>query len=99
MPGGRVNTGEPDDVAVRREVREETNLSVTVRGECGTLLRPPYLIVDYFCVLDGGRPRAGDDAAALRFVPLAEFEAMAAAGQLTTGLADTLRDWGALPSY
>jgi len=34
-PGGKVESGEPFDVAVLREVREETGLSVTLDGFAG----------------------------------------------------------------
>lgn len=95
LPGGKVEPGESDHAAVRREVAEETGLTVRVGPVRGTVTRGTYEIYDYDATVTGGTAIAGDDAAALRFVTAAEFDRLDTAGALTTGLAQTLRSWGA----
>ena len=58
MPGGRVEPGESDPVAVEREVLEETGLHVTVGIRVGTVRagrpgRRVYDIRDYACIVAG----------------------------------------------
>ena len=71
MPGGRVEPGESDAVAVEREVLEESGLHVTVGIRVGTVMRDGlggdvYDIRDYACALAvPTTPVAGDDADAV----------------------------------
>ena len=102
IPGGRIEPGETDEQAVVREVLEETGLAVT----CGQLLGAVELpgaggavieVRDYAAVLGPGADpaavRAGDDAAAVRWVTDADTDAMEASGELTAGLLAALRSW------
>jgi len=76
LPGGRVNRGEALVEAVRREVREETSIDVTVGAlvEVVEIVKDEfhYVIMDYAAVYEGDPSvmRAGDDAADARWVRL-----------------------------
>jgi len=98
LPGGRVEPGEPDDVALAREVAEETGLRVEVGKLVSEVERDApngklYVIRDYQAEPVGGALEAGDDASDARFVNRDEFDALPTA----TLLASTLAQWNALP--
>ncbi|SFB51506.1 ADP-ribose pyrophosphatase YjhB, NUDIX family [Amycolatopsis marina] len=97
LPGGKVEQGESDAVAVVRELREETGLDGVAGALAGQVVRGPYEIYDYVCRATGGTLRAGDDAEAVRWVDAAAFTEFEAAGALADGLAEALRGWDALP--
>jgi ADP-ribose pyrophosphatase YjhB (NUDIX family) len=99
IPGGLVHLGERIEDAVRREVEEECGVRVRVLDLCGVIdrvrLAPPdggeaprvhyhYVIIDYVASIESGVPRAGSDAAEVRWVPVREV----AAYDTTDGLAD-----------
>ena len=98
LPGGRVEAGESDADAVRREVSEETGLVVVVGRHVGTVALPGppgtiFDVRDYACAVTGGRLRAGDDATDARWVQRAELMALDTTGRLT----ELLEQWGMLP--
>ena len=97
VPGGYVELGETLQVAVVREVLEETGLEVVVDRFLGWVERigefpDPYhfVILDFaVTVLDPrSAPVAGDDAAEVAWVPLRELSEL----RLVDGLYDFLRD-------
>ena len=97
LPGGRVEPGEDDTAALRRELREETGLEVTVGPLVGRVERAGpdgvvYAIADYRCTVVGGRARAGSDAAALGWFTAAELAEL----PLVAELLATLRGWDVL---
>ncbi|MFD0901097.1 NUDIX hydrolase [Actinomadura sediminis] len=95
VPGGRVEPGEDDAAAVARELLEETGLRVRAGALVGTVERAGpggvvYEIHDYAATVLGGTPRAGDDAADVRWVAPAELPDL----PLVPGLLDALTEWG-----
>lgn len=93
--------GETDPEALVRELVEETALTVRPGALCGVARRPAaageYVIYDYACEVVSGVPNAGSDAAAVRWVDQNAFDALDRDGRLADQLAETLRDWNALP--
>jgi 8-oxo-dGTP diphosphatase len=84
IPGGLVELGEGAEQTVMREVREETNLEVedpklidvvnNVTLDEDGRIKYHFVIVDYFVKLKGGKLKAADDAAELRWVRFSEVE-------------------------
>jgi len=83
LPGGMLDLGESLDDAVRREVREETGLEVTlgpiietfdrVHRDADGRVRYHFVIVDYVC-WTSGEPIAGSDAEAVAWVAADEID-------------------------
>jgi 8-oxo-dGTP diphosphatase len=87
LPGGALEIGETLVEGVRREVLEETGLSVEpltiievfdriARDEAGRV-QYHYVLVDYLCRVTGGSPACASDAADLRWAAADELDAIA----------------------
>ena len=101
VPGGRVEAGEPDAVAVVREVLEETALRVEAGALVGTVARDAptgdvYVIRDYLCRpaegADVGAVRGGDDAVDAAWFTPDEVRRL----NTSPGLVEALEEWGLL---
>ena len=99
LPGGRLEHGESLVEAAAREVLEETGLEVGVSDLLGVYEAVGdvhYVVLDYIGEVLGAatEPRAGEDAAEARWVPLEEISTL----DCTPRLAETLTAWKVLPS-
>ena len=84
LPGGLLELGESLQDAVRREIKEETALDVTVgpiietfdrvhRDDQGRI-RYHFVIVDFVCWPNGGEAMPGSDADGVAWVSLQEVD-------------------------
>ncbi|HSF07677.1 MAG TPA: NUDIX hydrolase [Methylomirabilota bacterium] len=97
LPGGLVELGETTAEAVRREIREECGIEITVVGVAGVIdritrdaegrVRYHYLLVDYLAFPQSEAIVAGTDAAECRWVEIERLGDL----DTTDGLADMIR--------
>jgi 8-oxo-dGTP diphosphatase len=87
IPGGLVEVGESLEAAVKREVKEETGLTVDPVELIELLdrihreverVRYHYVIADYLCRVTGGTLLAASDADEVRWVERAEWNSHSA---------------------
>jgi 8-oxo-dGTP diphosphatase len=80
LPGGFVNEGETVEEAMKREAEEETSLEVEpidilgVYSDPGRDPRKHILSVVFVGIVVSGQEKAGDDAAGIEWVDLANIE-------------------------
>jgi 8-oxo-dGTP diphosphatase len=80
LPGGFVNEGETVEEAMKREAIEETSLEVEpvdILGVYSDPKRDPrkhILTVVFIGIIVGGSEKAGDDAASIEWVKIADIQ-------------------------
>ena len=78
VPGGKVEYGETLEKAVKREMKEETGLTVSVKSLLAVVevIKEGfhYVILDYVCERLDGEPRASSDALEIVWLDLSELE-------------------------
>jgi 8-oxo-dGTP diphosphatase len=95
LPGGFVNEGETVEEAMRREAMEETSLQVEPIDLLGVYSDPKrdprrhIVTVVFIGIIVGGSSSAGDDAASIEWLKIADIERQ----QIAFDHAQILRDY------
>lgn len=104
LPGGAVELGETLEEALRREMLEETSITIGIGGLAKLLdrivydeekaVRYHYVIADYWGWKVSGTLRPGSDVSDVRFVPLGDISHLGLHGVVveTIGLAAGMRE-------
>lgn len=100
IPGGGLRYGERLEDAARREVMEETGVSIRIGGLVGVFEAVPdgdadfnrhVVMIDYWAEWEAGDPVAGDDAAAAEFAPVEEALARVSWDETRRAIAEALK--------
>ncbi len=99
VPGGALELGETLEEACKREVLEETGLTVDIVSRCAVLDRITrdgwdrvqyhYVLIDFVCRPAGGTLRPGSDIADAKWVALGSLESLQ---PMTRGTAQVILD-------
>jgi 8-oxo-dGTP diphosphatase len=102
IPGGRVEPGETLRDAVRREILEETGLSIEVGRRLRILerifrddsarVKYHYVLIDYRAIPTGGALSASSDAADARYFTSRQLEKLGIADVTLQVIREALRD-------
>lgn len=80
IPGGRIEPGESEQQASKRELFEETGVTAKfiqkIEAIDADFGNGPYRLHDYVALWQHGEPVAGDDAALAEFIPLSRVETL-----------------------
>jgi 8-oxo-dGTP diphosphatase len=96
LPGGLVELGETTEEAIRRELREECSLEVTLGGVAGVVdrvvrddegrVRYHYVLVDFLAFPASSDVVAGSDAAEAQWLPVERVDEL----DTTVGITDMI---------
>lgn len=73
LPGGKIEAGESDHGALRREIMEESNLTLLSSKYIGRVSVENYELNVYKANVATGMPKAGSDVSEAEFIPLSSL--------------------------
>jgi 8-oxo-dGTP pyrophosphatase MutT (NUDIX family) len=76
LPGGSLDSGEPDEAAIRREILEETGLEVRIERRVGDYVRTgfrPHTARIFLCRVTGGAVRSSAETPSVRWFPIGQI--------------------------